>query len=205
MIRQAEEGELNAVWWNEKLAELKPLTPSSQISLVVNFLKNKRASDKWLGTEIALKRIDLEIRKWIADDRREDREVGDGYRVFLARTVSDVLGRAQRGELAINDKQAKSLLAVLENLGLSSLVPKGMTFGAAAQKEEKEAATKGSKKPAKAGGKKEKVVEGKEGKEEKDGVKLTFSFVSLTKGGKTIYDYMRVIEEPIEFQLRVSC
>lgn len=104
----------------------------------------------------------------------------------------------------INEKQGKALLGLLEALGLSLLVPDSMTFGAAAEAE-KEAAKgksgkeKNGKEKVKAG-KKEKVVE----KEESSGVKLTFSFVSLTKSGKQIYEYMRISEDPIEFQLRVS-
>lgn len=201
-FRQAEEGILNAAWWDEKLLELKPLSVPSQISLIGGFLKNKRASDKWLGTEIILKRLDLELRKWIADEKREDREVGDVYRVFLARTTSDLLVKAKKGEILINEKQGKALVGLLEVLGLTVLIPESMTFGAAAEAGRVEA-NGGSGKSSKKGGaaksgKKEKVIE----KEESSGVKLTFSWVKLTKDGKPTYEYMKVNEDPIEFQLR---
>lgn len=199
-----EEGEQNAIWWTEKLSELKPLAATAQISLINGFLKNKRASDRWLGTEIILKRLDLELRKWIADEKRENRAAGDVYRVFLARTVNSHLLKAVKGDVAINEKQGKALVGILTTLGLECLIPDGMVFGAAAEQAAVEASKPAAKKGAAKNGKKDKAAEKEKEKEEKEssGVKLTFSFVSLTKGGKVVYDFMKVVEDPIEFQLR---
>lgn len=103
--------------------------------------------------------------------------------------------------MAINERQGKALLSILDTLGLSSLVPAGMVFGAAAELAAVEAA-----KPAAKKGKAGKEKKGEEKKEEKEdkGAKLSFSFVSLAKSGKPLYEYMRVVEDPVEFQLRVS-
>lgn len=203
-FRQASEGEENAKWWTEKLAELKPLATIPQISLLSTFLKNKRASDRWLGTEITLKRLDLELRKWIADEKRDNLLVADEYRVFLARTTAALLERAVKGQVAINERQGKSLLAVLDTIGLNCLVPKGMVFGAEAEKAAAEASKPTGKKgkPAKKGAEKENG-NGKD-KDKEESVKLSFSFVKLISGGEPVHEYMRLVEDPIEFQLRVS-
>lgn len=173
----------------------------AQVALLNSFLRNKRAKDKWLGTEIIIKRLDIEARKWIADETRESQATRDSYTVFLSRTCHDLLQQAVKGDVIINEAQGKALLAVLDAVGLSCLVPNGMVFGVAA-----EAAALAAAQPVKKGKKeKEKKPDKKNGKEEKeDSVKLTFKFVSLTKSGKPLYDYMKITEDPIEFQLRVS-
>lgn len=206
VYRVAEDAVLNGLWWADKLAELKPLPIPAQIVLLTSFLRNKRAKDRWLGTEIVIKRLDLEARKWIADESRELPSTRDAYTTFLARTAHDLLQQAVKGDVIINEKQGKAILAVLDALGLSCLVPAGMVFGAAA-----DAAALAAAQPVKKGNKKDKDKKGaekdkkgsKDDKEESTGAKLTFSFVSLTKSGKPVYDYMKITEDPIEFQLRV--
>ena len=196
---------MNGLWWADKLAELKPLAIPAQIILVTSFLRNKRAKDRWLGTEMIIKRLDLEARKWIADESRELPAIRDAYTVFLARTSNDLLQQAVKGEVIINEKQGKALLNVLDAVGLSCLVPPGMVFGAAAAAAAAAAAPVKGKKDKK--GAEKKVKDDKKGgKEEKEetGAKLTFSFVSLTKGGKPVHDFMKITEDPVEFQLRVS-
>lgn len=181
------------------------------------YLKNRRASDRWLGTEMTLKRLDLELRKWIADERREEPEVADAYRVFVARTVGPLLDKAHRGLATINERQGRALVASLETCGLGCLIPEGIVFGAAAEAAAEALATKAG---AKGGNKKDKAVSAgkkagkddkkggkddkKSGDKDKDkdekGAKLSFSFVSLKKGG---YDeFMKIQEDPLEWQLR---
>ncbi|ORY65665.1 hypothetical protein BCR35DRAFT_354923, partial [Leucosporidium creatinivorum] len=204
--KQAEEGAQNHLWWTEKLALLKPLTPASQISQLTAYLKNRRASDRWLGTEMLLKRVDLELRRWIADERREEGEVADGYRVFVARTVGPLLVKAKKGGATINERQGRALVATLEALGLGCLIPEGIVFGKEAEAEKEAAETKGAKggkgkkDDKKSGGKKEK--DGKKSKDEEKedkGAKLSFSFLSFKKGD---YGFMKIAEDPLEWQLR---
>ena len=171
---------------------------------------------------MTLKRLDLELRKWIADEHREEHEVADAYRVFVARTAGPLLDKAHKGQATINERQGRALVAALETCGLGCIVPEGIVFGAAAEKAaeaEAAAATKGGK----GGNKKDKdkdkaaAASKKGGKDKKDdkksgdkdgkdkdkddkGAKLSFSFVSLKKGG---YDeFMKIQEDPLEWQLR---
>ncbi|KAL8287587.1 hypothetical protein RQP46_003445 [Phenoliferia psychrophenolica] len=204
--KQVEEGAQNATWWAEKLAELKPLTVPSQIAMLQGFLKNRRAlSDRWLRTEITLKRLDLELRKWIADtENQEDPTTADEYRVYLAKTTRDLLEQAAKGSATVNEKQGKALLSILESIGLSCIRPDGLVFGAAAEKEKDKAA--GAASAGKKGGKpvkKEKDAKAAKDKDaEDDAVKLTFKFVTLVKSGKIVYDFMPTKEDPLQFQLR---
>lgn len=200
--RQLEEGAQNATWWADKLAELKPLTVPSQISMLNGFLKNRRAaSDRWLRTEITLKRLDLELRKWIADtERQEDPVVADEYRVYLGKTTRDLLDAAAKGTATVNEKQGKALLSILESIGLSCLKPDGLVFGAAAEKAV--AADKAGKKGKPV--KKEKESKSASKDTEDEAVKLTFKFVTLVKSGKVQYEFMPTKEDPLQFQLRVS-
>jgi ATP-dependent RNA helicase DDX60 len=154
-----------------------------------------------------LKRIDLELRRWIADERREEPEVADAYRVFIARTVGPLLAKAKKGDATINERQGRALVGTLEAMGLGCLVPQGITFGKEAEAEKEAAETKGGKggkgkkddKKA-SGGKKDK--DGKKSKEEEKedkGAKLSFSFVSFKKGD---YGFMKIAEDPLEWQMR---
>lgn len=206
--RAAEEGAQNAIWWADKLAGLKPLSTTAQISQLSAFLKNRRVSDRWLGTEMVLKRVDLELRRWIADDRREEPEVADNYRVFIARTVGPLLAKAKRGDATINERQGRAMVQTLDTMGLSCLVPEGITFGKEAEKELEAAEAKGGK--GGKGGKKDKPAKkekessksdkkGKDDKEDDKGAKLSFSFVSFKKGD---YGFMKIGEDPLEWQLR---
>lgn len=206
--RQVEDGAQNATWWNERLADLKPLTVSSQVSMINGFLKNRRAlTDRWLRTEITLKRLDLELRKWIDDDQQEDAIVADEYRVFLARTTRDLLEAAAKGNATVNDRQGKALLSILESVALKCLVPDGLQFGAAAAKEDKDkaAAAAGGKKGKPAKKEKEVKAGGAKSKDEEEGAaKLSFKFVTLIKNDQIKYDFMPTKEDPVQFQLRVS-
>lgn len=178
---------------------MKSLPPAGQIALLTGYLKNRRALDAWLGTEMTLKRIDLELKKWIADEKRESAEVADSYRVFIARTASPLLARAKKGDAKINERQGRALVNTLEALGLSCLVPEGIQFGAAAEKAvEATSTSKGAKKGGKKGDKKEDKKSKEEEKDEK-GPKLSFSFTSFKKGD---YSFMKINEDPIEWQLR---
>lgn len=209
--RQAEETALNASWWTEKLASIKPLPLSGQLTNLTLLIKNRRASDKWLGPEMALKRIDTYLRLWIADERREESEVADDYRVKIARDTRDLLDKYKKGDVLMSEKQGKAAIGTLEALGLGCLVPVGLVFGAGGAAVDDGKKGSGGKDKA-AGGKKPKPGAPGSGKkdekdkkeEKKDEVKLTFSFVSLSKGGKMLHEFMGLgKEDPLEFQLRV--
>ena len=132
--KQQEEGLLNYKWWVERLEDLKPLPLPGQIAQLNSYLKNKRSNDPWLGTEMTIKRLDLELRKWIADERREAEDVKDQYRVYLARTATPLLQKYVKsveegtGSVVINEKQGKALVNTLEVMGLGCLVPEGIKF-----------------------------------------------------------------------------
>jgi hypothetical protein len=132
--KQQEEGLLNYKWWVERLDDLKPLPLPGQIAQLNSYLKNKRSNDPWLGTEMTVKRLDLELRKWIADERREVEDVKDQYRIFLARTATPLLQKYVKsceegsGSVVINDKQGKALVNTLDVMGLRCLVPEGIQF-----------------------------------------------------------------------------
>ncbi|KAK4047372.1 hypothetical protein OIV83_005419 [Microbotryomycetes sp. JL201] len=201
--KEAEERKENATWWDTRLAQLKPLAIPAQISLLQAYLKNKRASDRWLGTEMIVKRIDLELRKWIADDRRDEPEIADSYRVFIARTAGPLLAKAKKGLATINERQGKSLVSSLEIIGLGCLVPEGILFGAAAEKAAENGVNGKSSAKGKSGSKKDKdkSSKSKDEKEEKeDKGPKTFSFVSLSKGNYE--EFMKIKEDPLEWQLR---
>ncbi|KAK4055914.1 hypothetical protein OIO90_003171 [Microbotryomycetes sp. JL221] len=201
--KEAEARGENLQWWEGRLAQLKPLAIPAQIALLQAYLKNKRTSDRWLGTEMLVKRIDLELRKWIADDDRDEPDVADAYRVFIARTAGPLLSKAKKGLAAINERQGKSLVSCLEIIGLGCLVPEGILFGKAAEAAA-EATSNGNAKATKGGKKDKKDKSSSKSKDDKDekedkGPK-TFSFVSLSKGN---YDeFMKIKEDPLEWQLR---
>ncbi|KDE02846.1 hypothetical protein MVLG_06636 [Microbotryum lychnidis-dioicae p1A1 Lamole] len=208
--KQLEEGVQNALWWNERLEQMKPLNTTAQIALLVGYLKNRRASDRWLGTEMVLKRVDLELRKWIADERRSEPKNADEYRVFIAKTVTPLLERAVEGSATINERQGKALTTTLQVMGLGCMVPEGIQFGAAVEKalEAAAPAAKGGKKGATAGAKDKKEdakkksgSSGKAGKEDKEdkGARLSFSFC-IKKSSD--FDFMKIEEDPLEWQLR---
>ncbi|GAA5898544.1 hypothetical protein JCM6882_007811 [Rhodosporidiobolus microsporus] len=227
-----EEGKENYKWWVERLNDLKDLPLPGQISQLDAYLKNKRAQDPWLGTEMTVKRLDLELRKWIADDRREVDDVADQYRVYLAKTISPMLqkyfrmqteGRLAESSILINEKQGKAIATTLFVLGLECLMPKGIKFGAAAGGEEEDKKSKkskdeddgkkkkGSAKPgSKAAQAKAKGdtadAKGKAAKPEKDErSKLSFHYCSLIDKdeGEVLYDWMEIEEDPLEWQLRM--
>jgi len=83
---------------------------------------------------MTIKRLDLELRKWIADERREAEDVKDQYRVYLARTATPLLQKYAKsveectGSTVINEKQGKALVNTLEVMGLGCLVPEGIKF-----------------------------------------------------------------------------
>lgn len=209
---------MNTTWWLSKLASLAPLPLPAQIALITGYFSNKRFNDPWLGTEIMLKRLDLELRLWIADEKRETPRMRDQVVTYLARTVVGLLKRSRdgTGEVRINERQGKALMSILEVVGLSSLAPKDIVFGAAAlavsnganttsgkKGKDKEKESKDKKKEKESSNKKDKKEkDDKEDKEEK--VKLTFSFVSLIKSGKIVHEWMKITEDPVEFQLRVE-
>ncbi|KAM0753759.1 P-loop containing nucleoside triphosphate hydrolase protein [Meredithblackwellia eburnea MCA 4105] len=201
--KQALEGAENATWWDERLSDLKPLEVPSQIAMLVGFLKNRRAvADPWLRTEITLKRLDLELRTWVADDRQEIPAIADVYRVFLARTTRDLLESAAKGTGTINEKQGKALMSVLESLGLLCMAPPGIVFGGGKAEKEKDkdkGATANGKKSK--SGKKEKEKESKKDDDDSP-AKLSFKFITLIKSGELKYDFMPIKEDPLEFQLR---
>ena len=153
-----------------------------------------------------LKRVDLELRRWIADERREEPEVADNYRVFIARTVGPLLAKAKKGDATINERQGRAMLQTLEAMGLSCLVPEDIAFGKEAEKAEaadaKGAKGKGNKKDKPVKKEKESSKGDKKGKDDKEddkGAKLSFSFVSFKKGD---YGFMKIGEDPLEWQLR---
>lgn len=165
-----EEGKENYKWWVERLEDLKALPIPGQISQLDSYLRNKRAQDPWLGTEMLVKRMDLELRKWIADDRREAEDVKDQYRVFLARTASPLLQKYLRAQqegsnaVMINEKQGRAITTMLFCLGLECLIPeeivkKQITFGGSSEDDKKD---KKSKKDAAAD---------EDGKKKKSGAK----------------------------------
>ncbi|GAA6028667.1 hypothetical protein JCM8097_007338 [Rhodosporidiobolus ruineniae] len=224
-----EEGKENYKWWVERLDDLKDLPLPGQISQLDAYLKNKRAQDPWLGTEMIVKRMDLELRKWIADDRREIEDVADQYRVFLAKTASPLLQkyfRAQqegRTDVQINEKQGKAIITTLFVMDLQCLVPKGIKFGSpgAGEEEEKkgkkgkeeEEGAKKKKSSAKPGSKAAQskakgetaAAAGKAAKPEKDErSKLSFHYCSLLdkESGEPLYEFMEIDENPLEWQLR---
>ena len=129
-----EEGKENFKWWVERLDDLKDMTLPGQISQVQSYLKNKRAQDPWLGTEMLIKRVDLELRKWVADERREADDVADQYRVFIARTLSPHLQKYMRaldegtGAVVINEKQGRAISNTLAVMGLECLLPEGIKW-----------------------------------------------------------------------------
>jgi hypothetical protein len=202
-----EDAALNTTWWLSKLNLSAPLAIPAQIALLSGYFANKRAQDPWLGTEMMLKRLDLELRLWIADERREATTVRDTYVTYLARTTVGLMRKSMAGEIKINERQGKALGSILEAVGLSCLTPVGITYGISAnltaskKSKDKDALKKDAKKD-KDGGKKDGKKEKEEEKEEK--VKLTFSFVTILKSGKIVHEWMKIVEDPIEFQLRVS-
>ncbi|GAA6057212.1 hypothetical protein JCM3770_003263, partial [Rhodotorula araucariae] len=218
-----EEGKENFKWWVERLADLQDMPIPGQVSQVQSYLKNKRAQDPWLGTEMLVKRIDLELRKWIADERREADDVADAYRVFIARTVSPHLQKYMRaledgsGAVVINEKQGRAISNTLAVLGLECLIPAGIKWsdklGGDDKKDKKSKADeddgkkkKGSAKPgSKAAQAAKKDTPAKAAKPEKDErSKLTFHFCSLIDkdAGEAMYEWMEIDENPLEWQLR---
>ncbi|GAA5825082.1 hypothetical protein JCM11251_006092 [Rhodosporidiobolus azoricus] len=228
-----EEGKENYKWWVDRLNDLKEMPLLGQISQLDAYLKNKRAQDPWLGTEMTVKRLDLELRKWIADDRREVDDVADQYRVFLAKTISPLLqkhfraqqeGRLAESSTVINDKQGKAIATTLFVLGLECLMPKGIKFGAAAGGEEEDKKSKKEKEDGEAAKKKKSSAKpgskaaqakskgetadakSKAAKPEKDErSKLSFHYCSLIDKdeGEVMYDWMEIEEDPLEWQLRM--
>ncbi|GAA5972085.1 hypothetical protein JCM11641_002488 [Rhodosporidiobolus odoratus] len=225
-----EEGKENFKWWIERLEDLKDLALPGQISQLEAYQKNKRKDDPWLYTEMIVKRIDLELRKWIADDRREADDVADVYRVNVAKWASPLLqnymrARAEgRTDVLINDKQGRAIANTLFCLGLECLIPKGIKFGAIVNEEESKKSKKGKeeeegakkkKSSAKPGSKAAQAkVKGeaastasssKSSKAEKDErAKLSFHFCSLIdkEENEPLYDWMDADEDPLEWQLR---
>ncbi|BGP17637.1 hypothetical protein JCM10213_001289 [Rhodosporidiobolus nylandii] len=226
-----EEGKENYKWWIERLDDLKDLPLPGQISQLEAYLKNKRANDPWLNTEMLVKRMDLELRVWIADDRREVDDVADKYRVFLAKTASPLLQkyyRAQqegRSDVQINEKQGRAIANTLFCLGLECLLPKGIKFGAASAEEEegskkskkgkeeeegakkKKSSAKPGSKAAQAKSKGETTAAGGSSKskgEKDERSKLSFHYCSLIdkEAKEPIYDWMDCDEDPLEWQLR---
>ncbi|KAJ8293829.1 putative helicase [Rhodotorula toruloides] len=220
-----EEGKENYKWWIERLDDLKDLPIPGQISQITSYLKNKRAQDPWLGTEMVVKRLDLELRAWIADDRREADDVKDRYRVFIARTASALLQkylRAQQdgsGSVIITEKQGRAITNTLAVMGLECLIPEGIEFVAIdkgeSKKDKKAAEEDGKKKQggAKPGSKAAQAAKkdatasasSKASKGEKDErAKLTFHYCSLIDKdeGEALYDWMEIDENPLEWQLR---
>ncbi|TPX36142.1 hypothetical protein SmJEL517_g01613 [Synchytrium microbalum] len=199
--KEAEERLGNEKWWKERLIELRPLDVSAQIELIAGFIASKRTSEKWLGTEIMLKRLDLEIQKWIADPKREDPVVVDGYRVYLARTIVKVLQDVSRGKLSMSVTQGKAFVAIIDTLNLRCMIPDGLVLG-----EEVEAKPTAEYTNSKSGGKKGSSKKEKPAVETsaptgKDAA-LSFEPVPLLKKNKAIYEFMTLKEDPIEFQLR---
>ncbi|GAA5895565.1 uncharacterized protein JCM6883_001549 [Sporobolomyces salmoneus] len=222
--KQQEEGLLNYKWWVERLEDLKPLPLPGQIAQLNSYLKNKRSNDPWLGTEMTVKRLDLELRKWIADERREVEDVKDQYRVFLARTATPLLQKyvkacaEESGAVVINEKQGKALVNTLEVMGLSVLVPEGIKFaglGSDGDDDKKSKKSKGdddgkkkkgnAKPGSKAAQNKKKEESAAPTKKEKDvRDKLTFHYCSLIdkEEDEPLYDWMEIDEHPLEWQLR---
>lgn len=204
-----EDAALNTTWWLSKLNSSASLAIPAQIALLSGYFSNKRAQDPWLGTEMMLKRLDLELRLWLADERREAPAVRDSYVAYLARTTVGLMRNSMSGQIKINERQGKALGNILEAIGLSCLTPVGITYGAAVPSGAVNVSKKPKDKDAKKDGKKEKEAGKKDPKKEKEEekeekVKLTFLFVTIVKSGKVVYDWMTIIENPIEFQLRVS-
>lgn len=164
--------------------------------MLKGFLNSKRASDRWLRPEMLLKQMDIELRMWMADDAREVAEIADRYRVFLARTCRAMLEASVKGDITLNEKQRKTVLVILEALGLSCLVP---VPDASSCSRDSDFAS--SSKPRKQTSKKEKSVE--PAKPEPKPAKLSFTFTTLTRGGQLLYDFMKIKEDVFEYQLRV--
>ncbi|TNY21481.1 DEAD/DEAH box helicase [Rhodotorula diobovata] len=221
-----EEGKENYKWWVERLDDLKDMPIPGQISQVQSYLKNKRAQDPWLGTEMVVKRVDLELRKWIADERREADDVADQYRVFIARTLSPLLQKYMRaleegtGNVVINEKQGRAISNTLAVLGLECLMPEGIKWsdklGSGDDKKDKKSKAddddgkkkKGGAKPgskAAQAAKKDATSSAKAAKPEKDErSKLTFHFCTIIDkdAGEAMYEWMEIDEHPLEWQLR---
>ncbi|GAA5927004.1 uncharacterized protein JCM15063_000429 [Sporobolomyces koalae] len=224
--KQQEEGLLNYKWWVERLDDLKPLPLPGQIAQLTSYLKNKRSDDPWLGTEMIVKRLDLELRKWIADERREAEDVKDQYRIFLARTATPLLQKYVKsceegsGSVVINEKQGKALVNTLDVMGLSCLVPEGIKFAGLGSDGDDDKKSKKGKKGEEDDGKKKKsnakpgskAAQNKKKEEaaapvkkEKDvRDKLTFHYCSLIdkEEDEPLYDWMEIDEHPLEWQLR---
>ncbi|GAA5967019.1 hypothetical protein JCM21900_002356 [Sporobolomyces salmonicolor] len=225
--KQVEEGMLNYKWWIERLEDLKPLPLPGQIAQLTSYLKNKRSNDPWLGTEMIIKRLDLELRKWIADERREAEDVKDQYRIFIARTATPLLQKYVKsqqegtGAVMINEKQGRALVNTLDVMGLACLVPEGIKFGGMAAEEEedkkskkgkgeedggkkKKGAAKPGSKAAQDKKKSETSAASSKSKEKDVRDKLTFHYCSLIDKDEDepLYDWMEIDEHPLEWQLR---
>ncbi|KAF8325454.1 uncharacterized protein EI90DRAFT_3128818 [Cantharellus anzutake] len=123
--KEAEVASQNEKWWAEKISEIGTLSLQQQLPLVKAFAMSKRTSDKWLKCEILLKQMDIELRMWIADEKREVPEVADRYRIFLATTSRSILESSLKNGYNPNEKQRKAILSVLEALGFSCLAQAG--------------------------------------------------------------------------------
>src|SRR5258707_14275469 len=194
--RELENATQNEKWWREKLSELNPLSLKDQRDVLKGFLKSKRASDRWLRPEMLLKQMDTEIRMWVADDMREVADVADRYRIFLATTCRDMLEASVKEVIVLNEKQRRTVLVILEALGLSCLVPVHD-----AGPPSRDSVLSSSSKPRKQASKKERPVG--PAKPEPKPAKLSFTFITLSKGGQPWYEFMKIKEDIFEFQLRV--
>ncbi|TPX52317.1 hypothetical protein SeMB42_g01506 [Synchytrium endobioticum] len=177
--RDADERKDNSKWWNDQLIMLKTKSITEQINIVQHLLK---------------------VRKWISDPKKNDPNVGDDYRVLVARITVEVVRNVGCGKVSVNAAQGKILLEILASLNLTCMIPEGVQLGED-MKQEGSAITATTSKSA---GKKKPV--GKTAASapliKNEEVCLSFIFAPLFQNGKLIHEFMKLREDPIEFQLR---
>lgn len=187
------------MWWADQLNAIeKNQNLGEQAMQLEKLMAGKRiASSRTLLPEATIKRLDIELRRWIADDNRKKSFVADNNRTYLARHASELYQKAVAGKVDLSGAHQKKLGEMMDALGLAVMIPE-----LAATDEAPMTSKKDAKKDKVAKGKEKEKEKGK--KEEKE--KLSFSFTSLKSKstGEWRYSFMAVKEDPWEWQLRVS-
>ncbi|KDQ52162.1 hypothetical protein JAAARDRAFT_73245 [Jaapia argillacea MUCL 33604] len=86
--KQKKENDGATVWWQSQLDAMSKMPTSEKITSLTALSRNKRSQEGWVGTQVKLLRLHLELTLWTEESSPED--VRDRFTISIMRMVKDL-------------------------------------------------------------------------------------------------------------------
>lgn len=116
--QSAKEDDPVRIWWTDHLSRIEKLPASQRILETEALMRNPKARQGWLASEVLLYRLHLEFTAWINDPDREERACQDKYTVSILRMAKSIYALPGPTTAVL-----RTLACALLAIGLGDLLP----------------------------------------------------------------------------------